>query len=186
METYLAHHGILGMKWGVRRYQNEDGSLTAAGKKRYDKMEAYRTKLAGKAKQKSERLSERSKEAGRNIRDLKENGTDSKAYNEWKNNQDAKRAREWEEKNSIVGEDGRRYVLKYEDSLASVARNMADSVNSKTQIQKLISENKETQKSAKQMAERWMASNERLMSTKVSVLTKKSDLRKAYRVWDKQ
>jgi hypothetical protein len=32
---YLAHHGILGMKWGVRRYQNKDGSLTPAGKKRY-------------------------------------------------------------------------------------------------------------------------------------------------------
>lgn len=29
------HHGILGMKWGVRRYQNEDGSLTNAGKQRY-------------------------------------------------------------------------------------------------------------------------------------------------------
>lgn len=31
----LAHSGIKGMKWGVRRYQNKDGSLTAAGKKRY-------------------------------------------------------------------------------------------------------------------------------------------------------
>ena len=31
----LAHHGIHGMKWGVRRFQNKDGSLTAAGKKRY-------------------------------------------------------------------------------------------------------------------------------------------------------
>lgn len=30
----LQHHGIKGMKWGVRRYQNEDGSLTPAGKKR--------------------------------------------------------------------------------------------------------------------------------------------------------
>lgn len=28
------HHGILGMKWGVRRYQNKDGSLTPAGKRR--------------------------------------------------------------------------------------------------------------------------------------------------------
>lgn len=33
--NYLAHHGILGQKWGVRRYQNTDGSLTEAGKKRY-------------------------------------------------------------------------------------------------------------------------------------------------------
>lgn len=30
----LYHHGIPGMKWGVRRYQNEDGTLTSAGKKR--------------------------------------------------------------------------------------------------------------------------------------------------------
>lgn len=33
--TYLAHHGIKGMKWGVRRYENYDGTLTAAGQKRY-------------------------------------------------------------------------------------------------------------------------------------------------------
>lgn len=35
---YLVHHGIKGMKWGVRRYQNEDGTLTEAGKKRYYNM----------------------------------------------------------------------------------------------------------------------------------------------------
>lgn len=32
----LYHHGILGQKWGVRRYQNADGSLTMAGKRRYN------------------------------------------------------------------------------------------------------------------------------------------------------
>ena len=30
----LYHYGVKGMKWGVRRYQNKDGSLTTAGKKR--------------------------------------------------------------------------------------------------------------------------------------------------------
>lgn len=36
-QTVLQHHGILGQKWGVRRYQNEDGSLTPKGRARLDK-----------------------------------------------------------------------------------------------------------------------------------------------------
>lgn len=35
MSSYLMHHGIKGQKWGVRQYQNPDGSLTEAGKMRY-------------------------------------------------------------------------------------------------------------------------------------------------------
>ena len=34
-QTTLQHHGIMGQKWGVRRYQNKDGSLTPEGRKRY-------------------------------------------------------------------------------------------------------------------------------------------------------
>lgn len=34
-DDYLAHHGIKGQKWGVRRYQNDDGSLTAEGREKY-------------------------------------------------------------------------------------------------------------------------------------------------------
>lgn len=36
-QTYLNHAGVKGMKWGIRRYQNKDGTLTPAGKKRYDR-----------------------------------------------------------------------------------------------------------------------------------------------------
>lgn len=39
---YLQHWGIKGQKWGVRRYQNKDGTLTSAGKKRYSVHEDYK------------------------------------------------------------------------------------------------------------------------------------------------
>lgn len=47
-DDYLAHHGILGQKWGVRRYQNTDGSLTSAGKARYQSQDGRLTE-EGKA-----------------------------------------------------------------------------------------------------------------------------------------
>lgn len=52
MSNELQHHGIKGQKWGVRRFQNADGSLTAEGRKRYsvnDYQQAIdKTKTAGK------------------------------------------------------------------------------------------------------------------------------------------
>ena len=44
----LAHHGIKGQRWGVRRFQNADGSLTAAGKKRINKQYAKEAKAGDK------------------------------------------------------------------------------------------------------------------------------------------
>lgn len=50
----LEHHGILGQKWGIRRFQNEDGSLTEAGKRRYDREVAKEQRVA-RSIEKSER-----------------------------------------------------------------------------------------------------------------------------------
>lgn len=44
VEDTLAHYGVLGMKWGVRRYQNTNGTLTSAGKKRYSRSDARQIK----------------------------------------------------------------------------------------------------------------------------------------------
>ena len=73
-EKELLHWGIKGMKWGVRRYQNKDGTLTPAGKKRYNaemerlkneekilkNKEATRAKLA-KLESKQKEIDERKK-----------------------------------------------------------------------------------------------------------------------------
>lgn len=52
----LIHYGIKGMKWGVRRYQNKDGSLTASGKRRYSDKEIsdYRKRKISEAPTKAE------------------------------------------------------------------------------------------------------------------------------------
>lgn len=54
-DEYLAHYGVLGMKWGVRKYQNESGSLTAEGKKRYANEYSKATKHLVSLKTKAEK-----------------------------------------------------------------------------------------------------------------------------------
>lgn len=61
---YLCHHGVLGMKWGVRRYQNLDGSLTAAGRKRALKDQKQVNKKANKASSRENLTKERTIKAG--------------------------------------------------------------------------------------------------------------------------
>lgn len=52
METILAHHGIKGQKWGIRRFQNRDGIWTSAGKERYgdDTSDTSKTQKSTKKK----------------------------------------------------------------------------------------------------------------------------------------
>ncbi|WP_443794504.1 DUF7211 domain-containing protein [Dialister hominis] len=50
-DSVIEHHGIKGQKWGVRRYQNPDGTLTPLGRKKLGRLERKVTKLGDTVKQ---------------------------------------------------------------------------------------------------------------------------------------
>lgn len=66
----LKHYGILGMKWGIRRYQNKDGTLTAAGKKRASKLESQYNELTGKKIGKSSKKVSEKQETKKSLKDM--------------------------------------------------------------------------------------------------------------------
>ena len=97
MTTYggyeLYHSGIKGMKWGIRRYQNEDGSLTEEGKKRY-------AKLTGKIEKQQKKIekwqAKVDKQSGKYLRAEKKRAKAAKLKNRALNSwfmSDAKRAK---------------------------------------------------------------------------------------------
>lgn len=56
----LYHYGIIGMKWGIKRYQNPDGSLTPAGRRRLEKKDAkWAKKKSSKITDQAKKLSQR-------------------------------------------------------------------------------------------------------------------------------
>lgn len=73
----LYHHGIKGQHWGIRRFQNADGSLKPAGKKRYDddgeesnSSESKKSKSSSKSDKKREALNHPIKNAKEKFNDL--------------------------------------------------------------------------------------------------------------------
>lgn len=89
-KEFLEHHGILGMKWGVRRYQNEDGTLTDEGRKHYgigdrvaDVFADARTKSRQKKinKKRAKALEKARKVQKKKAEEKKKRETDLKKYN---------------------------------------------------------------------------------------------------------
>ena len=72
MSNYIKHHGIKGQKWGRRRYQNKDGSLTAEGKKHYGTADAFNKHYEKDIKREADHLRVYQHEANQAYKELSE------------------------------------------------------------------------------------------------------------------
>lgn len=96
-EQELYHHGILGQKWGVRRFQNQDGSYTAAGKERYGIEDGKRRSLKSYALE----YKDRRENKNRYTRMKKNQNLDTMSFDEMKRLQEREALKgqiQWQQK----------------------------------------------------------------------------------------
>lgn len=79
-DDYIEHYGIIGMHWGIRRYQNSDGSYTDAGKKRKQKMGFFEKRKAKKNLAKARKAREDNRKREAHKREVIQKGSAKDAY----------------------------------------------------------------------------------------------------------
>lgn len=104
-DLYLAHHGIKGQKWGVRRFQNPDGSLTEAGKRRVGRLD----KKLSKYDARGNKLQEKAEKHLAKSEALTEKGG---VVSKLRSNRQQRIAREYEEDALVSRYYGKKYVDK--------------------------------------------------------------------------
>ena len=112
--NYLAHHGIKGQRWGIRRYQNADGSLTEEGRKKLGRLERKQARLENKTRKKQKRhLAFQSK-----IAELQS----EKAEYEQEVNRLMSEIADLKLQDSRIVDKGRKYIRKIDKTKAKIVR----------------------------------------------------------------
>lgn len=171
-QDYLIHHGVKGMKWGVRHDSERKTSRKMA------KAEKYKAKLIRKADKYSGNYKREAREYKNEIDDMNKMGFKSaywKQYVSDKSKEDAQRATE---RNKAAG---------YNDSYAKMWGSLSGSVtylttaNSKKAFDTRINDLKETRADSIRLAKTYTANQKALMNTPITETTRKKDLKKIYR-----
>lgn len=130
-KTVLQHHGIKGQRWGVRRFQNEDGTRTDAGKKRYSSDNAK----AKKADREIAKIKSNTSKELDSIYETKRKELDSLYEKAMKEDPDLDYEKSaWKKINSIeadLGIKGRNVLEKSDSEIERIARDYADNYFSK-------------------------------------------------------
>ena len=161
-DEVLIHHGIKGQRWGIRRFQNEDGTLTDAGKTRYTSEHVSIVERPKSSKEESEVLNQRS---------LKKLESAAERINAIRKEKVVKNAQKTAKYNQKYWEDQAKITEKYIKQLESGVFN--SDFNSKKEVNSEIKIEKEALKSMQQHAKDWIDSQDYLKNLKLNEMTVK-------------